>query len=83
MTLTKVRYEVQLAHKITGKPLQVIDEAFVLIGRKEQACMVCGDPTRFIDLCSEGHLCSKECDIKWYDMFNQHSERSERQYDIK
>ena len=36
-----------------------------LVGDK-QGCLVCGDPTEFIEVCSESHFCSDECEEVFY-----------------
>ncbi len=33
---------------------------------KEHPCMICGRPTKFIEVCSEGYFCSDEC-VKAFD----------------
>lgn len=33
--------------------------------------MHCGNLTEFIDVCSEGHICSDECMDAWYKMFSE------------
>lgn len=43
----------------------------VMKGSKKQACMHCGNLTEFIDVCSEGHICSDECMDAWYKMFSE------------
>jgi hypothetical protein len=34
-------------------------------------CMQCGKLTNFIEICSEGRLCSDECENAWYDRYNK------------
>lgn len=31
-----------------------------------QECLICGTPTPFIEICSEGHFCSTECVNAFY-----------------
>lgn len=38
----------------------------VMIGTEEKACLTCGTPTRYIEVCSEAHFCSDECVDKFY-----------------
>lgn len=33
---------------------------------QSQGCMHCGQPTTFIDVISEGYLCSDKCEAGWY-----------------
>lgn len=36
-----------------------------------EPCAVCGKPTKYIDYCVETRLCSKECDMKYFDEINK------------
>lgn len=36
-------------------------------GEKEHSCLMCGEPTPFVDICSEGHFCSDACYNKFYE----------------
>jgi hypothetical protein len=74
--MSKIRYEVALADEITGEELQIIRD--VLIGRNESACMMCKEPTVFIDICSEGHICSEYCNNLFYEMWSNHLEAQKR-----
>ena len=38
----------------------------VMIGDEEQGCLICGTPTKYIEVCSEAHFCSDECVDKFY-----------------
>lgn len=38
----------------------------IMIGTKEKRCMVCGSPTKYIEVCSEAHFCSDECVDEFY-----------------
>jgi len=33
---------------------------------KEKGCMQCSASTCFVEVLSEGYLCSDECEIAWY-----------------
>lgn len=59
-----MKFDVKFKERITGVPLQLID-AFMISSRSEP-CMICKEPTVFIDYCSEGRLCSDECDSVFY-----------------
>ncbi|MFG6378350.1 MAG: hypothetical protein K1W19_08565 [Lachnospiraceae bacterium] len=37
-----------------------------MISAEECGCMVCGTPTKYIEVCSEAHFCSDECVDKFY-----------------
>lgn len=43
----------------------------IMKGTKELCCLQCGKPTKFIEVCSEGHFCSDECVADWYKEYNQ------------
>ena len=34
---------------------------------KESSCYICGKPTNFIEVNADAHICSEECDKKFYD----------------
>ena len=38
----------------------------IIKGKKLVPCGICGEPTVFIDLYSEGYFCSEECVEKFY-----------------
>lgn len=33
---------------------------------RSKPCMICGSPTFFIEICSEGYICSSECETYFY-----------------
>lgn len=33
----------------------------IMMGSEEKHCLICGRPTRFIEVCSEAYFCSDEC----------------------
>lgn len=37
-----------------------------ILSKQLKPCMVCGKLTNQIEVCSEGYLCSDECNKKWY-----------------
>lgn len=37
-----------------------------ILSKQLKPCMVCGKLTNQIEACSEGYLCSGECNKKWY-----------------
>lgn len=41
---------------------------------EEHTCMMCKESTRYIEICSEGCFCSKECMDKFYDIVTQHEQ---------
>lgn len=48
----------------------VVDEdGGVIRGRHAEPCCVCGQPTEYVEICSEAHFCSEECLNKFYDGF--------------
>lgn len=38
----------------------------ILIGDLELKCLICGKPTKYIDIYSEGRFCSDECLEEFY-----------------
>lgn len=51
-----------------AKPGDIVGDNF-LVGFDTGSCIECGRITNFIDLDSEGYICSEECDKAWYDEF--------------
>ena len=43
----------------------------IICGHHEEPCAMCGEPTRFIEICAEAHFCSDECMKQFYDEFEQ------------
>ncbi len=71
-----MKYDELYKERIAGERLQVIDN--VLISDHTKCCMVCQTPTRCIDICNEGYLCSEECTKQWYDEFDAHLEAMQK-----
>ena len=46
----------------------------VMIGTEEQGCLICGTPTKYIEVCSEAHFCSDECVDKFYNQLSEYDE---------
>ena len=42
----------------------------IMIGNKEQGCLICGERTPYIEVFIESHFCSEECVHKFYDYCN-------------
>ena len=38
----------------------------IMVGTEERRCLVCGSPTKYIEVCSEAHFCSDKC-VKEFD----------------
>jgi len=38
----------------------------VIKGKYVGKCIQCGDPTEFIEICTEARMCSEECNKAWY-----------------
>ena len=38
----------------------------IMIGIDEKPCLTCGCPSKYIEVCSEGHVCSDECVSDFY-----------------
>lgn len=46
-----------------------IKENTIMMECKEtQGCMICSRPTKFLEVCCEGRLCSTECSDAFYKM---------------
>lgn len=41
----------------------------ILKSNKLADCIVCGESTSFIEVCSESHFCSDECVDKWSEYY--------------
>lgn len=39
----------------------------IMVGNTEKRCLMCGCPTKYIDVVSEAHFCSDECVDKFYE----------------
>lgn len=37
----------------------------VMVGTNKIGCLQCGEPTGFIEVCTEAHFCSEECVTAW------------------
>lgn len=46
----------------------------LLKSNKIQSCMICGNPTPYIEIYSEGRLCSKECENYFYKLVQKQEE---------
>lgn len=46
----------------------------VLVGTVDAPCLVCGEPTRFVDISSEARFCSDECMNKFYERLYENEE---------
>lgn len=53
----------------------------ILVGRDARPCITCRIPTHFIDVCSEGHICSDECDKAFYDLIAAQEVYNEEDHD--
>lgn len=47
----------------------------VMVGTEEKGCLVCGTPTKYIEVCSESHFCSDECVNKFYEQVAEHERK--------
>lgn len=41
-----------------------------MISKEPKPCLICKTPTCNIDICSETHFCSEECENKFYEIYN-------------
>ena len=47
------------------------NEDDMILGRNELPCVICDEPTRFVNICSEGRFCSEECLRKFWDDYRK------------
>lgn len=43
----------------------------VIVGKKKVPCSNCKELTEFIEICSEAHFCSEECEKEWYRKYDE------------
>lgn len=53
---------------------EMIDQYFLLKADDFKNCLMCKEPTQYIDICCEGRLCSVECHDEFYRKFNESCE---------
>ncbi|MBS4893778.1 MAG: hypothetical protein KHZ90_08385 [Veillonella parvula] len=46
----------------------------IIKGSEKVGCLTCGEPTEYIEVCSESHFCSTECVDKFYEEYSKHLE---------
>lgn len=46
----------------------------IIKGSKKAGCLICGEPTEYIEVCSESHFCSTECVDRFYKEYFKHLE---------
>ena len=46
----------------------------VLVCKEIKPCIMCGEPTNFVEICSEGRFCSDECMDKFYERLAENEE---------
>lgn len=42
----------------------------IMVGDTEVSCLICGAPTKYIEVFSEAHFCSDECVDKFYEQLD-------------
>lgn len=47
--------------KYAGGTAKILQQDGLIRGDEEMPCLVCGEPTQFADICSEGRFCSDAC----------------------
>lgn len=47
-----------------------LDSLHVLKSSESKSCMSCGNQTQYVDIFSEGHICSTECMDAWYKYYD-------------
>lgn len=43
----------------------------IMVGDNKVGCLICGEPSEYIDIYSEAHFCSEECKDEFYNRFNE------------
>lgn len=43
----------------------------ILVGECKAPCIECKELTEFIEICSEAHFCSEECEKEWYRKYDE------------
>lgn len=49
-----------------------IGEHSIMVGSDPEKCRMCSESTEFIDICSEAHICSTECQEKFYKEYEEY-----------
>lgn len=49
-----------------------IREHSIMVGKTPRKCRICTETTEFIDICSEAHICSTECQEKLYKEYDEY-----------
>ena len=58
--------------KFTDKDLKTKS---LIKSKEKKPCLICKQPTEYIDWCSEYRLCSTECEQKFYDLVREQETR--------
>ena len=45
---------------------EYIADKCILVDKNKRPCLICGELTEYIDVCSEAHFCSDECTKAFY-----------------
>lgn len=43
----------------------------IIKGSKKVPCLICSEPTEYIEVCSEDYFCSSECVNKFYKSYSE------------
>ena len=54
--------------KYAGATVKILQQDGLIRGDKEISCLMCGEPTQFVDICSEGRFCGDACRDRFYEM---------------
>lgn len=46
----------------------------IIKGKEKFPCLTCGEPTEYIEVCSETYFCSDECVEEFYKIYFEHLE---------
>ena len=51
---------------------EYIADKCILVGKNKRPCLICGELTDYIDVCSEAHFCSDECVKAFYQQLTEY-----------
>lgn len=52
------------------KPMEYAKNG-LLVSKDTKPCLMCGEPSRFIEVCSEAYFCSEECEQDFFEYMNR------------
>ena len=61
--------------KYAGSTVKILQQDGLIRGDKEISCLMCGEPTQFVDICSEGRFCGDACRDRFYEMISEDAQK--------